>query len=172
MWKWKHVDHGTFRRKLRNWISWRVVDLTRCLADKFESFLHDKFICQRVEDACELFRTILQSVHSTDRNSNLYWFLRIKWLCKMNMIRSSISSTLWQMNLSCEADSNLSAKHFRESTTRWDIQLRNFRLNVPWSTCFHIDVVGIKAIWLPNRPNRSLIGLRKRYTYCIVATVD
>ena len=30
----------------------------------------DKFICQRVEDAYELFMSILQSANSTSRNSN------------------------------------------------------------------------------------------------------
>ena len=46
--------------------------------------------------------------------------------------------------------------------TRRDIQFRKFHRNVPWSTCFHIGVVAIKAIRLPNRPNWSLIGLRKK----------
>ena len=66
------------------------------------------------------------------------------------------------MNSSCNNDSNLSAKHLLKSTTRRDIQFRNFRRNMPWSTGFHIGVVTIKAIRLPNRPNRSLIGLRKK----------
>ena len=162
----KHVDHGTFRRKLRNWISRRAVDFRTCLADKFESFLHDGFICQRAWDAYELFMSILQSTNSTCRNSKIYWFLRIKWLCKMNRIWSSISSTLWQMNPSCKNDSNLSAKHLVESTNRRDIQFHNFRRNIPWSTCFHIGVVARNQHVIPYFVLRA--GINMFFYGCIL----
>ena len=39
---------GMFRRKTRNWISWWVVGLRKCLAGEFQPDSHDKFTRQRV----------------------------------------------------------------------------------------------------------------------------
>ena len=89
----------------------------RYSADEFQSALHDKFICQSVEGACELFMSNLQSASSTGRNSVLYWCLLTNHSCKMNMTLISRSSTFWQMDSWWQADWNSSAKHLLKSTT-------------------------------------------------------
>ena len=41
----------------------------RCLRDEFQSALHDKFICQKVENVHDLFIPVLLRVISTSRNN-------------------------------------------------------------------------------------------------------
>ena len=70
----------------------------------------------------------------------------------------SISSTLWQMNLSCEADSNLSAKQLLKSTNRRDIQFPNFRRNVPLSTCCYIVLCAVRITSSRKSGREPVIG--------------
>ena len=72
----QHVEYGTFRRKMQNQFSQRVIGFTGSSADNFQSTLHDKCIYQRVEDACELFMHICQSAISTSRKSFFALILR------------------------------------------------------------------------------------------------
>ena len=61
-------------------------DFMRCLRDELQPALDDKFICQRVKNADDLFIPVLLGVIYTSRNWNTYWFLHLIWLCKMDMI--------------------------------------------------------------------------------------
>ena len=52
------------------------MDLGRCLADEFQSALHDKFICQRVEDL-ELHIMFILHSHFVSRNQYTFEFLPV-----------------------------------------------------------------------------------------------